>query len=138
MFAKTNVLVFVFKFFSYNQTDNPPLSSTVKYITRINIMLQQRPSSPPILSPSPGFTSLCPTCLPPSACQLTDTQTDKQRSVEMQVVVESHTPTSRAQPGEARIILSTRQTYDRINCMLNVQTKLWLDECRKSKLLWTL
>lgn len=37
-----NVLVFVFKFFSYNQTDNLLLSSTVKYITRINIMLQQR------------------------------------------------------------------------------------------------
>ncbi len=44
--SSTNVLVFVFKFFSYNQTDNPLLSSTVKYITRINIMLQQRPISP--------------------------------------------------------------------------------------------
>lgn len=41
-----NVLVFVFKFFSYNQTDNPLLSSTVKYITRINIMVQQSPISP--------------------------------------------------------------------------------------------
>lgn len=38
--SSTNVLVFEFKFFSYNQTDNPLLSSTVKYITRINIMLQ--------------------------------------------------------------------------------------------------
>lgn len=38
--SSTNVLVLEFKFFSYYQTDNPLLSSTVKYITRINIMLQ--------------------------------------------------------------------------------------------------
>lgn len=37
-FSSTNVLVFEFKFFSYNQTDNPQLSSTIKYNTRINIM----------------------------------------------------------------------------------------------------
>lgn len=37
-FSSTNVLVFEFKFFSYNQTDNPLLSSTIKYNTRINIM----------------------------------------------------------------------------------------------------
>lgn len=100
--SSMNVLVFVFKFFSYNQTDNPLLSSTVKYITRINIMLQQRPISPispptpqscsPVAFPSPGPTGFCPPCRPPSACQLTNTQTDKQRSAEMQVVVESHTP----------------------------------------------
>ena len=53
--SSTNVLVFVFKFFSYNQTDNPLLSSTVKYITRINIMLQQRPVPAPYrpLPPTP-------------------------------------------------------------------------------------
>ena len=62
--SSTNVLVFVFKFFSYNQTDNPLLSSTVKYITRINIMLQQRPVSPPT-DPHPN-TSCSPTGPPPS------------------------------------------------------------------------
>lgn len=65
--SSTNVLVFVFKFFSYNQTDNPLLSSTVKYITRINIMLQQRPVSPPTgPPPSPPNTSCSPTGPPPS------------------------------------------------------------------------
>lgn len=108
--SSANVLVFVFKFFSYNQTDNPRLSSTVKYITRINIMLQQKPIFPPHPPPAPhvscfpevfpypGPTCFCPPCLPASACQLTDTQTDKQRSVEMQMVIESHTPKSHGHP----------------------------------------
>lgn len=59
-----NVLVFVFKFFSYNQTDNPLLSSTVKYITRINIMLQQRPISP-IFPPHPAPQWHSPPQAPP-------------------------------------------------------------------------
>lgn len=62
--SSTNVLVFVFKFFSYNQTDNPLLSSTVKYITRINIMLQQRPRSPPYIPSHPDKILLPPACSP--------------------------------------------------------------------------
>lgn len=44
-----------------------------------------------ISSPAPPVSAL-QVSLPPSACQLTDTQTDKQRSVEMKVVVGGKPP----------------------------------------------
>lgn len=51
--SSTNVLVFVFKFLSHNQTDNSRLSSTVKYITRINIMLTAKTHFPSSTPPAP-------------------------------------------------------------------------------------
>lgn len=75
--SSTNVLVFVFKFFSYNQTDNPLLSSTVKYITRINIMLQQKDPFPPVVSPLPRPHQFLPS-MPPSLRLSTHRYTNRQ------------------------------------------------------------
>lgn len=118
-YSSTNVLVFVFKFFSYNQTDNPLLSSTVKYITRINIMLQQRPRAP---LPQPSSVLPSPQAPPGSALHVSlpppvnsqIQQTDKQRSVEMQVVVESHPPKSQDHPGERQRREGEREKGGRI------------------------
>lgn len=81
--SSTNVLVFEFKFFSYYQTDNPLLSSTVKYITRINIMLQVKTSPwipPPVPLPTPRHRVALsgPPCLRPSLRLPTHTYTNRQ------------------------------------------------------------